>query len=384
MTPSQAPGAPGIAPRWTASAKDGIGTAYSSSSRLWFTVSHGIVNEIYYPYVDSPNIRDLQFLITDGETFCHEEKRDLEHRFEYPEQNTLMPRLTNADRHGRYRIIKEIIGEPHSSVLLVHTRLEILDPALKGRLRLFALLAPHLTGTGQHNSARWRDTGGRALIHAERLDTHLVFGCSPDFIRRSVGYVGASDGWQDLMGNFRMDWQYEQALDGNIALTGEIDLTHGLEFVLAVAFGGSAQSAASQLLQALATPFAQLRERYVGQWQRTRGDSALRAHTQDGGHLARISQCVLLAHEDKIFPGAFVASLSIPWGETKDDSDRGGYHLVWTRDLVHSATALLAIGRTEVVPAGAHLAGQHPGQRRQRAAEQLDLRAAVLEGHPAR
>ena len=56
---------------------------------------------------------------------------------------------------------------------------------------------------------------------------------------------------------------------------------------------------------------------------------------------------LLLAHEDKIFPGAFVASLSIPWVETKDDSNGGGYHLVWTRDLVHSATALLAIGRTE-------------------------------------
>jgi glucoamylase len=71
------------------------------------------------------------------------------------------------------------------------------------------------------------------------------------------------------------------------------------------------------------------------------------AQTGDGGHMARLSQCVLLAHEDKMFPGAFVASLSIPWGETKDDRDRGGYHLVWTRDLVQSATALLACGRNE-------------------------------------
>ena len=40
-----------------------------------------------------------------------------------------------------------------------------------------------------------------------------------------------------------------------------------------------------------------------------------------------------------------VASMSIPWGETKGDNDRGGYHLVWTRDLVQSATALLATAR---------------------------------------
>ena len=60
----------------------------------------------------------------------------------------------------------------------------------------------------------------------------------------------------------------------------------------------------------------------------------------------RLSRCILLAHEDKIFQGAMVASMSIPWGETKWDNDLGGYHLVWTRDLVQSATALLATGQT--------------------------------------
>ena len=70
------------------------------------------------------------------------------------------------------------------------------------------------------------------------------------------------------------------------------------------------------------------------------------AHTSDGGHLYRLSRCILLAHEDKSFQGALVASMSIPWGETKGDNDLGGYHLVWTRDLVQSATALLATGQT--------------------------------------
>ena len=60
----------------------------------------------------------------------------------------------------------------------------------------------------------------------------------------------------------------------------------------------------------------------------------------------RLSRCILLAHEDKIFQGALVASMSIPWGETKAINDLGGYHLVWTRDLVQSATALLASGQT--------------------------------------
>src|SRR5471032_1544944 len=130
-------GAPGIAPRWTSSAKDGVGTAYHSSSRVWFTLSHGIVNEIYFPGVDTPNTRDLQFLITDGETFCHEEKRDLLHQTEYPEKNALLYRLTNSDPAGRYRLIKEIVTDPHLPVLLIQTRVEILDARLIDKLRLF-------------------------------------------------------------------------------------------------------------------------------------------------------------------------------------------------------------------------------------------------------
>ena len=344
---STAFGAPGIEPRWTSSAKDGVGTAYHSASCVWFTLSHGIINEIYFPHVDTPNTRDLQFLITDGETFCHEEKRDLQHQTKYPEQNALLYRLTNSDREGRYRLVKEIVVDPHSSVLLMHTRLEIMDPKLRGKLRLYALLAPHMKGAGKNNSAWLCGVGGRKLIEAQREDIDLSFGCAPDFTRRSVGYVGFSDGWQDLMGNFKMDWEFDEAANGNIALMGEIDLSGGLEFTLGVGFGRTPHTACAHLLQAFATPFADQREKYISQWQRTRTKIDLSAHTNDGGAMMRLSQCLLLAHEDKIFQGAFVASLSIPWGETKDDSDRGGYHLVWTRDMVQTATALLACGHRE-------------------------------------
>ncbi len=109
---------------------------------------------------------------------------------------------------GRYRIIKEIIGEPHSSVLLIHTRVEIREPKLRGKSRLYALLAPHLKGTGQDNSARCDDTAGRKFIQASREDVHVIFGCAPDFTRRSAGFVRHGDGWQDLMANLKMDWEY--------------------------------------------------------------------------------------------------------------------------------------------------------------------------------
>ena len=67
----------------------------------------------------------------------------------------------------------------------------------------------------------------------------------------------------------------------------------------------------------------------------------------DAGRLVQISQNVILSHEDKFYQGAFIASASIPWGQHKGDEDVGGYHLVWTRDMVQSATALLACGRVD-------------------------------------
>jgi glucoamylase len=341
---SAAFGAPGIEPRWTSSAKEGVGTSYHTSCRVWFTLSHGIVNEIYYPHVDRPNTRDFQFLITDGETFCHEEKRDLDHGIEYPERDCPFYRLTNSEPQGRYRLIKHVLTDPHHSVLLVYTKVELLDKSLHGKLRLYALLAPY----GADNSGRCSEIGASTLIHAQREGTHIVMACSSGFSRRSVGYVGTSDGWQDLMGNFKMDWEFRSAAKGNIALTGEIDLPANGEFTIAIACGGSYQSTVAKLLLSLAEPFHLHREAYVRQWQRTVVNPKFdfSDDTCDGGGIYRLSRCVLLAHEDKVFQGAMVASLSIPWGETKGEGDRGGYHLVWTRDLVQSATALLASGQT--------------------------------------
>lgn len=359
-------GGPGIPPRWSHSNKEGIGTSYHTACRLWFSISHGIIDEVYCPTVDTPNTRDLQLLITDGETFCHEEKRHLHHKIEIPEREALFYKLINSEPNGRYRLTKHILTDPHHATLLIHHRLEIMDQSLRGKLRLFALLAPHLGGHGGDNSARWLNLVDRTFLHAQRNNIHLVFGCNRGFSRRSVGYVGASDGWTDLYnGSFQMDWEFSTAGPGNVALFGEVDLSgtgdshvpgpispdggHGAEFILGVSFGDSSVSAATKLLQSFATPFERHRAAYVKQWQRAAAEpdqeKGISESTGDGGHLWRLSRAVLLAHEDKNFEGALIASLSTPWGETKTDDDSGGYHLVWTRDLVQSVSALLATGQ---------------------------------------
>src|SRR5262245_36376738 len=316
-TTTRAFGAPGIPPRWTQSAKDAIGTAYSAGSTVWFTVSAGILNEVYYPTIDRPQIRDLQYLVTDGETFFHDERRHLDSRLEPITDNALGVRITNADREGRYRIVKEVIADPHQPCVLVHTRLEG-DRALLARLRLFALLAPHLDVGGWDNTGYVAEAAGRELLTAQKHDTWLAMAATVPFARRSCGYVGASDGWTDLARDLRMDWQFDVAENGNIALVGELDTRRSNEFTLGLAFGRSLHHAATTLLQSLGFPYSQHRERFLEQWSRAgRHVVPLASASGDGGRLYQASHALLLAHEDKTYPGAMIASLSIPWGEVK-------------------------------------------------------------------
>jgi glucoamylase len=337
-------GWPGIEPRWTHGGKDGVGTAYAASSRVWFTLWNGIVTEVYYPTVDRPQLRDLQYLITDGKSFFHEEKRHLESKLERLSAHGLGYRCTNSDPTRRYAIVKEIIADPHLDCVLQHTRLSGDESFLSG-LRIYALCAPHLEVGGWGNNGSVARVAGRTVLIAERKGTWLALAATVPFFRVSCGYVGSSDGWTDLAGNFQMDWEFDHAPDGNVALMGELDLSGAREFTLGLAFGQSQHHAVSTLFQALSTPFAEHRDRYEQQWARSSaGILPLENGSCDGGNLYRASFNLLRAHEDKSYPGAIIASLSIPWGEVAGDEDQGGYHLVWTRDMVNSANAMLAAG----------------------------------------
>jgi glucoamylase len=342
--PPEAFGWPGIEPKWTHGGKDGIGTAYAAASRVWFAFWNGIITEVYFPTVDRPQLRDLQYLITDGKSFFQDEKRDLESKLERLSDHGLGYRCTNSDPAGLYAIVKEIITDPHLACVLQHTKLTG-DESFLSTLRLYALCAPHLEVGGRGNNGYVAQVAGRKVLLAERKGTWLALAASVPFSRVSCGYVGTSDGWTDLTDNFQMDWEFDHALGGNIALTGELDLHGTREFTLGLAFGNSQHHAVSTLFQSLSTPFAEHCRRFSEQWARSsRAIFPLEQASGDGGNLYRASINLLRAHEDKSYPGAFIASLSIPWGEVVGDDDQGGYHLVWTRDMVNSANAMLAAG----------------------------------------
>ena len=143
------------------------------------------------------------------------------------------------------------------------------------------------------------------MLHAQRGGVHLVMGSSCGFTRRSVGYVGASDGWQDLVNDFKMDWEFRVAEQGNIALTGEIEPPASGEFTVAIACGGSYQSTVAKLLQSLADPFETHRQGYVRQWQRAVVNPKFdfSEHTCDGGQYVSAEPMRFADSRRQGFPG---------------------------------------------------------------------------------
>jgi len=339
-----APGWPGIPPRWTSSAKSGAGTALNQHSKVWFTLSHGILNEVYFPRVDQACTRDMGFLISDGREYFSEEKRHCAFQNDPFEPGVPAFRLTNSSVDGRYRIHKEVFTDPYRNVVLQKVRFEPLQGSLSD-YRLYALLSPHLANCGYGNTGWVGEYKGVPMLFAEHDRAALALASSAPWKKMSVGFAGASDGWQDVSEHFQMAWEYTRAENGNVACTGEIDLDacNG-EFVLALGFGGMWTEAGQQARSSLAEDFDEIREHYVTQWRNWQSKLLNLDDPPRQLDLYRASTSVLRTHESKDFLGGIIASLSIPWGFNKGDEDLGGYHLVWPRDLVENAGALLAAG----------------------------------------
>jgi glucoamylase len=338
-----APGWPGIPPRWTSSAKSGVGTSLNAASRVWFTLSHGILNEVYYPRVDIACTRDLGLLVADGREYFSEEKRDATSQISTLAEGVPAYRLVNTCKQGRYRIEKEILSDPQRDVVLQHTHFVPMQGAL-GDYHLYALLASHLGNFGSGNTAWTGDYKGTPMLFAERDGYALALASSLPWLKLSVGFVGTSDGWQDVYQHKQMMWEYPRAENGNVALTGEIDLQASSgEFVLALGFGRNTAEAGHRALASLLDGFDPARASYLREWQNWQNALLPMEKIEPGERgLYRVSASVLRVHEAPNFPGGMIASLSVPWGFAKGDDDLGGYHLVWPRDQVETAGGLLA------------------------------------------
>lgn len=344
---SAAPGGPGMKPHWTSSAKDGVGTALSPRSAVWFTHSHGILDEIYYPRVDQACTRDCGLIVTDGVAggLFVEEKRDTISETTRLADGVPLFTILNRCTQNRFVIEKRIVSDPMHDCVLQQIRL-IPAEGVSG-LRLFVLLAPHLVNGGAHNSGWVGDYKGAPMLFASGDGTSLALACSAGLGARSVGYVGTSDGWQILRRDGHLEAGFERAEDGNVALAAEINATAPV--LIAIGFGRKPEEAAFQAAASLARGYERAAGEYAANWREWQaGLEPLDPATPDQHHnFYRVSTTVLRCHESPLFPGGSIASLSIPWGASKGDDDLGGYHLVWPRDLAETAGAMLACGALE-------------------------------------
>lgn len=332
-TGSEAPGHPGIGPTWTSSAKDLVTTALDGQSRIWLTLGRGIGNEIYWPSTGEPQVRDIGFLVTDASGW-HEVKRTNRYRLTTPDPAVLAPTVVHEGDGWELRL--DWIVDPDRDVVMV-------DYALTGEATgLWVLVAPHL-GEDRPNSA-WVDgapDGARdGALHAvaDGGGAALAVVASGGFDGPSAGFVGVSDGWQDFAANGRPVWRHDRADHGNVALIGGLAPTG----TLAIALADRPEGATTLARSSLAVGAATVRERFVAGWRAWAEGLDCAAVDPRWRSMTEFSAAVLACHGDRTYAGASVASLSIPWGNTR--SDLGGYHLVWARDAVESALGRLAVG----------------------------------------
>ena len=156
----QAPGSPGITPTWTSSAKDIVGCALGPS-RVWFTLGFGIVNEVYYPRIDTPQIRDLGFIVADGRGFWAEVKRLENYSLRLLAPGT--PAVEIIHTHERFRLTLRLTPDPDRDVLLME-----IDLVGDAALRPYVLLAPRLGTEGRDNTAEIQRYGARRVLAAEQ------------------------------------------------------------------------------------------------------------------------------------------------------------------------------------------------------------------------
>lgn len=330
-------GPPGLPGRWTSAQKSGVGTSFEGSP-IWFTLSHGILNEVYSPRMDQAATRDLGLIVTGPGGYFSEEKRHARHTTDMPLPGVPLYRVTSVCPTGRYRLEKEILADPLRPVVLQRITFTLPTGAPED-YRLFALLASHLNNQGAGNTAWVGEYKGTQGLFAARGTFALCLLSSAGFVDSSVGFVGTSDGWQDLVRHGQLHWHFDRATNGNVALTGQLALQGG-QTLLALGMGRSADEAAIQARASMADGYDRIRDSYVEPWQRWQGS----LYPARSRRLFPVSAMVVRVHQSKHVPGAILASLSVPWGFSKGDGDLGGYHLVWARDMVEAAGGLLAAG----------------------------------------
>jgi glucoamylase len=375
-----APGGPGALSYFDLARKDCVGTALSSNSKVWFTVADGVLSDTYFPTIDNTNVKTLQFVVTDGSTFTDLQTRDMTYSVKLTDANSLECEVTSTAKSGKYRIVTDYLTDPGQNTLLMDVHFIPLVGDLSN-YRLYVLYDPTINGNGGGGSGNGGGDSGvvdlstshaipvafdtvtssNAVNRTYAVPVYSALDASRPFVQVSNGFLGSpSDGFVQLDANHALAGLYDQATNGNLVQTAQVDLTHGAVFELALGFGTTQTAAVGATEASLSVPMSQVEKSYNSAWDVY--DAGLAAPPVNFSGVTGsqwhdlvdeyyLNANVIKASEDKTFPGAIVASLASPWGQAISAGDPnntffGSYREVFARDVYEAWTGLLLDGDT--------------------------------------
>ena len=415
-TATTAPGAPGAASYFDVARKDCIGTAANRGSRVWYTVADGVLSDVYEPTIDNTNVSTLQYVVTDGSTFTDLQSRDMTYAVS-ADPTGMSCTVTSTDAGHGFQLMTTYVTDPASDTVLMSTKLQDL-PGSSTNLRalhLYARLDAHVNGNGGGgsqnagaNSAVVDTSTGtpvavifstNTITNAVNRDyavpTYMALAARSPARSASVGYAGtASDGLTQL-DTSRTLTTYTSAPDGHVVATEDVTPNHGNSLTLALAFGRTQAQSVSVAEGSLSRPFGATSASYRKGWTmydagltppRSRFPGLTRSQAASLDSHYYLSANVLKASEDKTYPGAIVASLASPWGQSVpagglsggQPSYFGSYREVFARDLYEAFTGLMADGDISTARAATLFLFD-----RQQLADGSMPRNSLLNGKPA-
>lgn len=371
-TSTNAPGAPGNPSTWSYAGKTGIGTSFEqyngggyndsgasgTISKVWFSIAQGVLTETMYGLIHEAQLQELQFFIK-GADFLDEEKKDTISTIEYLKTDTqgrpqsLAYKIINKDKDGKYEIEKHIFTDPDSQSLMMR----VIFRAFADGLTPYVYVNPAIANTGSDDSVSFSDGVWTATegLSSMSLKTNSAI------VQSAVGFEGVSDGISEVIKTGALNRTYSTtgASKGNVAFTLQMPAVkngESAQWDLVLGFGKSSTESSAAAEKTLASGYDKVLAHYNGEgdaigWQDFLQSlpalEKLSATATDGGKLLYTSAMVLKAQEDKTHAGAFIASLSNPWGDYKSaEKSATGYKAVWPRDFYQVAMAMLALGDT--------------------------------------
>jgi len=341
-----APDAPIGQDVWTPGNKQGVGTAFTydqpagdaNPSRVWFGITDGAITEGLYPDVSQANIKSLGVLVSDGTSFLADETRDATYKIERLDGRTPAYRVTSTDKGGRWAVIKQIVADPQADSIV----LTIAFQALQGRpedYRLYLSYTPRIGQSGAGDLSQI--AGGVAEAWDAQAGVYTTLAADPPPALLTTGYTLKNDLAADLK-DYQVDATYSSTgIPGRLTIGAQLPVRGAT--TVALGFGKGHTQARDAATASLKRGFAAVAQAYMQGWA---GYLDKLDHPFPKLPLYDESLAVVKTHEDKTNRGAFVASLSIPWGHTIADDQplARGYRYVWARDLYHMVTALRLAG----------------------------------------